>query len=88
VVAGAEIGMDQRRRGAQRPRGARQCLARLAQEQAILRRDAVGMGRHLALEDVDVARREEITQMIVGAAVAQPDLEDRATQRSTAGFRN
>jgi len=38
------------------------------------------MGRHLALEDVDVAAGKEIAQMVVGAAVAQADFEDRARQ--------
>ena len=38
------------------------------------------MRRHLAFEDVDVAAGEEVAQMIVGAAVAQPDLEDRTIQ--------
>jgi SAM-dependent methyltransferase len=53
-------------------------LARLAQEQPVVRRDAVGMGRHLAFEDVDVAAGKEIAQMIVGAAVAEADLEAAA----------
>ena len=65
---------------AARKLGARQCLAGLAQEQTIVGRDAVGVGRHLAFEDVDVATGKEIAQVIVGAAVAQADLEDRSRQ--------
>jgi hypothetical protein len=78
VIAGAEVGVDQRRRRAELVRRAPERVARLAEEQAVGGRDAVGMGRHLALEDMDVAAGKEIAQMVVGPAVAEADLEDRA----------
>ena len=82
VVAGAEVGVDQRRRRAEPARGARDRLVGVAEEQPVVGRDAVGMGRHLALEDVDVAPGEEVAQVVVGAAVAQADLEDREIGRA------
>src|SRR4029077_4371941 len=52
----------------------------LAQEQAVVRRDAVGVGCHLALEDIDVAAGKEIAQMVVGAPVAEADFKEGARQ--------
>ena len=51
-------------------------------------RDAVGMRGHPALADIDVAFPEQFAQMVVGPAVAEPQLEhepvevaDRARRR-------
>ena len=40
--------------------------------------DAVGMGRDLAVEDHDLPFGTEAAQVVVGAAVAQAQLEHRA----------
>src|SRR5882757_4548099 len=80
MIAGAEVGVDQRRAGAQLLRGSGNRFARFAQEQSIVGRDALGMRRHLALEHIDVAAGKEIAQMIVGPSIAQSNFEDRPGQ--------
>ena len=39
------------------------------------------MGRDLALEHVDVARAQLFAQMVIGAPVAEPELQHVARQR-------
>src|SRR5262249_37091527 len=58
--------------------GGWQRLAKIAENEAVGRRYAVRVRRHLALEDKDVALRKPHAEMIVCAAVAEPELEHRA----------
>src|SRR5690606_21402493 len=48
---------------------------------------AVGMRRHLALEDEDFALRAPLAQVIVGAPVAEAELEDHPRQVRHQGHR-
>ena len=58
----------------------RQGLAHVTEQQELARRNAAGMGREMTLADKDVALGKELAQMIVGAAVAEPELENRAVK--------
>ena len=53
----------------------RQCLAHIAEQEKLRRRNTAGMGCDGALADINVALREELSEMIVGPAVAEPEFE-------------
>lgn len=38
------------------------------------RRNAIGMGSHLPVEDEDVAARQPLAEMVIGMAVTEPKL--------------
>jgi hypothetical protein len=57
-----------------------QGIAHVAEEEEFGRRQAVRMRRKPALEDVDFSVRKELAQMVVGPAVAEPELEHVAVQ--------
>lgn len=75
VIAAADVGMRQRRLGLQPPPGVRQRLAEVAQEEMVPIRPVGGMSTDLALEDEDFPRRQPLAQVVVGATVAQAELE-------------
>ena len=79
-VSAAEIGVSERRRGADPPSGRRQRVLQLAEKQPVGGRHALGMRGENAVEDQDLAAGQPLAQVIVGAAVAEADLEDRAGQ--------
>ena len=70
----------QRRRAGQAPARLRQGRAHVAQDQMRGIGNAVGMGVDLALEHEDLALRQQLAQVVVGAAVAEPELEHRPRQ--------
>src|SRR5580704_10059943 len=53
----------------------RQGVAHVAEDQALRRRHASGMGRDQAFADINLATWKQRTQMVVGAAVAEAELE-------------
>src|SRR5579862_7195239 len=57
-------------------------IAKIAEPEKMLGRNAVGMGRHMAVEDMDVAAGKALAQMIVTAAVAKPELHDRSAMQA------
>src|ERR1700722_2124873 len=52
-------------------------IAEIAEPEKMLWRDAVGMGRHMPIEDMDVAAGKPLAQMIVTAAIPEPKFHDR-----------
>ena len=58
-------------------RDRRKRFTHVAQQQKFFGRNAVGMGGDLTLADKDVPLREKLAQMIVGAAIAEPEFEHR-----------
>ena len=69
--------------GAVRPQlrgGSRQGLDEIANEQPISRRYAIGMSRYLAIEYIDIAAPELTSEMIVGASIAEAELQHIAGQ--------
>ena len=70
----------QRHTAAEALGGRGQRVVKIAAIEVGLVGNAIGMGRHLALEDEDLALRERFAQVIVGPAVAEAELEDRAGQ--------
>jgi len=79
-VTGAGIKMRQRDPATEPGMSRRQGLAHVAEDQPLGRRHAVGMRRHLFLADIDVAPGKQLAQMVVGAAVAEPQFEHRAVE--------
>jgi len=55
-------------------------IAHVAEEEDLGRRDTIGMRCNSALAYVDRSVRKELAQMIVGPAVAEPQLEHVAVQ--------
>ena len=79
-IPAAEVGMDERHPAGKSGQGGRRGFPEIPKQQAIGGRDRVGMGGHLALEDVDRPFRQTETQMVVAAPVPQAKLHDRARQ--------
>ncbi len=52
-----------------------QRLAHIAEKEELRQRNTVGMGCNSAFADVDVALREELSEMIVRPAVAEAELQ-------------
>src|SRR6266403_5317125 len=77
-LAAAHIAMDQRDLAGEALNRRRRRGAEIAQPQAIGRRNAIGMGSHMAIEDMDVAAGQALAQVVVAAPVAQPELHHRA----------
>jgi len=50
-------------------------VAHVAEEEEFGRRHAIWMRRNPALADVDLSVRKQLAQMVVGAAVAEPELQ-------------
>jgi len=73
TVAGADVKMRQRDTAAESAPQHRQGLAHIAEDQSFRRRHAIGMGRDLALACKDVSIEEQFAQVIIGAAVAEPE---------------
>jgi len=57
------------------PAGAVQGVAHIPQKEESDRRYAIRMSRHAALANIDLPIRKKLAQMIVGPAVAEPQLE-------------
>jgi len=76
LVAGADVEVGERGRLAQLRDRLGQGVAEIAEEDAVLGRDAIGMRRDLAVEDIDVAAGQPVAQVIVRAAVAEAELQD------------
>ena len=55
-------------------------LTHVPQKEQVSRWNAIGMGCNLALANVDCAMRKKFTKMIVGPAIAEPELEHVAIQ--------
>jgi len=55
--------------------GSQQSVAHVAKEEELVGRDAIGMCRDAAIADVYFPIRNELAQMVVGPAVAEPKLE-------------
>ena len=53
----------------------RQRLAHIAEQEKLRRRNTARMGCNGALADIDFAAREELPEMIVRPAVAEPELQ-------------
>ncbi len=70
--------MGQRRRARQPAGRRRQGLAEIAQDQIVALRAGVGPGPVVPVEGEDLSVGEELAQVAVGAAAAEPDLEHRA----------
>ena len=60
--------------------GSQQSIAHVAKDEELVRRDAIGMRRDPAIADVDFPIRKELAQMVVGPAVAKPELEHLPVQ--------
>jgi len=56
---------------------ARQRVHELPEEEVVGIGRSTRVGVHLPVEDEDLARAEALAQMVVGASVAEPELEDR-----------
>ena len=76
-VAGAEVVVDQGGAIRQPAQGRRQGRADVAQDQVGRIGDAIGMGRGLPLEDEDLPAGMQAAQVIVGAPIAEAELQDR-----------
>jgi hypothetical protein len=79
-VTAANVGMGQGRFARQALQSARQGVAKVAQQKVGRIRPAGRMSMDLPLEDEDFAAWQKLAQMIVGAPVAQAELEHRARQ--------
>ena len=87
AIAAADVGVRQRRLARQAMPGGRQRIVKIAQQQMARVRAIGGMGAHLPLEHEDLPVRQELAQMIVGATVAQAELEHRPRQLCDPGGR-
>ncbi len=56
----------------------REGLAHVAEDQHLGRRHAIGVRRNLTLADIDRPVRKQRAQMVVGPAIAKPQLEHEA----------
>lgn len=86
-VAAPDVGMRQDRFARQALQSARQRIAKVTQQQIGRIRPTARMGTHLPLEDEDLAAGQKLAQVIVGAAVAQAELEHRSWQICNLGNR-
>jgi hypothetical protein len=76
-VACADVDMGESRRMWNLAPHHRQGVATVAQDQELSRRDAIGMRSELAIEYVNLALGHDLAQVIIGAAVAEAELEHR-----------
>ena len=72
-AADVEVGKDAV--GTQLRGGARQGLEKVADEQVVGRWYAIGMRCDMAIEHIDVAALQAMPEMIVGAPIAEPELQ-------------
>ena len=72
------IAMDQRNLPRKSRHGRRRRAAEIAEPQAVGRRNAGRVGRDMAIENVNVAPRQALAQMIVAAPVAEAEFHHRA----------
>ena len=57
-----------------------QSFAHIAEQEELGRRNTIGVGCDCALADIDVAMRKELSEMIVGPAVAEAELQHLTIQ--------
>ncbi len=79
-IGGADIGVNQRDLAGEALGGGGQGVVEVAAVEVILVGNTVGMGGHVALEHEDLALRQQLAQMVVGAAVTQAQLKHRPGQ--------
>src|SRR5690606_36487273 len=79
-VSGADVHVRERRAAAEMLARRDERVAEIADDEMLRRRDAGGVRRHVSIEDVDRALRQKLAQMVVGAAVAETELERRTGQ--------
>ena len=75
AVATPDVGMRQRGLAWQAMAGAGQGIAKIAEQQVVRIRSIGRVGSNFPLEHEDLPCRQKLTQMIVGATVAQAKLE-------------
>jgi Peptidase family M23 len=80
AIAAADVGVRERGVARQAIPGARQRVAKIAQQQMLRIRQISGMTPDLSLQDKDLTSRQELAQMAVGATVAEPELKHRPWQ--------
>ena len=67
--------MSERHAASKLPTGGRQCLAHVAQQKELWRRDAIGMGSHPSLANIDLPLREEFAKMIISPTIAEAEFK-------------
>jgi hypothetical protein len=75
AIATPDVGVRQRGLTWQSMAGPRQGIAKIAEQQMVRIRSIGRMGANFPLEHEDLTCRQKLTQMIVGATVAQAELE-------------
>lgn len=73
-----QIRMDQRSGRAKALQCCGQCVIDITQHHHFIRRRTVRVRGHSALKYVDVARRHDVTHMMIGPSIAQAQLEHRS----------
>ena len=80
AIAAADVGVRERGVARQAVPGARQRVAKIAQQQMLRIRQISRMAPDLSFQDKDLTSRQELAQMAVGATVAEPELKHRPWQ--------
>jgi hypothetical protein len=74
-LSGRGVEMSERHAAGKPLAGGRQCLAHITEQEEFGRREAIGMGGHFPLANIDFAVREELAKMIISPAVAEAELK-------------
>ena len=77
-IGGTDIGVNEGRGMPKAVAGHGQGVAKIAKNEVVVVRDAVGMGGDLPVEDEYLAPGQDLAEVIIAPAVAQAELQDRA----------
>ena len=74
--------MSERDSVPEQPAGALQRIAHVAKEEEFGRRYAIGVRGNPAFANINSSVRKELTQVIIGPAIAEPELENDPGNRA------